>query len=97
MKQYLEERGVKNIVEEQSAKNTIENAVYCSKIVKKEIGEEDQLEIKIITSDFHVKRSKMIFEHYFKFKSEFISAKTPISSAEYDKLLIRESKFIKNL
>jgi len=76
MKQYLVEKGVpeKKIIEEPLATNTIENAMYCCKMMKDE-QENNMLSINnvtLVTSDFHLERSRIIFEHFLArtFKEE---------------------------
>src|SRR5699024_5327342 len=46
-----------NIIEESSSKDTVENAIYSMKIVKKKLNS-----ITLITSDSHMKRAYILFK-----------------------------------
>jgi uncharacterized SAM-binding protein YcdF (DUF218 family) len=98
MKEYLVKAKIpKNIILlEISASNTYENATYSYKIIKNRLKE--NIKIHIITSDFHIQRSKIIFEHIFKNISiSMIPSVTPIDTIEYLKLEQNEKHLINKL
>lgn len=69
MKEYCVEQGVPEdaIIEENKAKNTIENAFYSTKIMKEQ-GFKSAI---VVSSRTHLKRSKMLFSQY-NFDFEYI-------------------------
>jgi len=85
--EVMKELAIKNGVEESKiiledeAKNTIENVLNTREIME-EIGHMDK--VVIITSDYHMERSKKIFEFVFgkDFKIECIEDTPPISASE---------------
>lgn len=61
MKRYLFEHNVNNVIKEEKSTDTYENLLFSKEIIEKHSGKSiDQLKIKIITSDFHLLRSKML-------------------------------------
>eukprot|EP01024_Parvocaulis_polyphysoides_P015538 TRINITY_DN1682_c0_g1_i2.p5 TRINITY_DN1682_c0_g1~~TRINITY_DN1682_c0_g1_i2.p5 ORF type:complete len:161 (-),score=2.65 TRINITY_DN1682_c0_g1_i2:516-998(-) len=50
------------IIIEDQARNTIENALYCLELLKNRIKNK----IVVVTSDFHLTRSRLLFETVFK-------------------------------
>ena len=82
MKKYLVKHKIPEniIIKENQARNTIENAIYSKKLTILNKSTDDN-NIVVITSDFHVPRSKIIFVNEFgKHRNiTFIGAKTQIS------------------
>lgn len=64
MKKYLVENGIpeEKIILENQARNTVENAQYSLQIVSKYHLEN----VIVITSPYHKKRTKIIFDQFFK-------------------------------
>jgi len=82
----------KDILKEDSSRNTIENLLYSKDIIKKHKWKS----IIIVTSDFHILRTKYIFKKIFgkEYKAIFVPVKTSIGIKRY---LIYTLKEIKNL
>ena len=73
MAKYLEEHGINKdkIYIENKATNTIQNFEYSYKIAKKIIENNSNYKIGLVTSDFHMKRTKFIAKEFFgKFYNE---------------------------
>ena len=65
MKRYLESNGIdaKKVIKEEHATDTYENLQYSKEIIEKHSGKSiENLNIKVITSGFHLLRSKMLCE-----------------------------------
>jgi uncharacterized SAM-binding protein YcdF (DUF218 family) len=61
MKRYLVEHNVVNVLKEEKSTDTYENLLFSKEIIEKHSGKSiEELKIKIITSDFHMLRSKML-------------------------------------
>ena len=61
MERYLKENGLENIIKEDKSTNTRENLLNAAEIIKNDCGKEvKDLEIKIISSDYHCFRAKML-------------------------------------
>lgn len=62
MKRYLVEKGVKEeIIMEDKSRNTRENLIFSKEIIEKDSNKKiEDMDIKIITSDFHALRSNLI-------------------------------------
>lgn len=61
MKRYLIKNKVKNVIKEEHSTDTYENLEFSKQIIEKHSGKSiDELNIKIITSGFHLLRSKML-------------------------------------
>ena len=74
--------------------NTIEDALYSHKIVEKHKVKD----IIVVTSDFHMKRVKYIFDILFKgYRIRFAAAKTNTSSAQLQALRNHEKKAMTKL
>lgn len=74
MKDYLLTKGVleNNILLENKSTSTFENMEYSKKIIDEQSSE---YSLGIVTTDFHIFRSKMIASRVFDSKCEFQSAK----------------------
>lgn len=61
MKRYLVEHNVINVLKEEKSTDTYENLLYSKEIIEKHSGKSiSELRVKIISSDFHLLRSKML-------------------------------------
>ena len=50
----------------------------------------------LVTSDFHMERAKLVFNHVFpQLSFEYVKAETVVSKVEFDKLVAHEKKAIK--
>jgi vancomycin permeability regulator SanA len=103
LKDYIPENKMYKEIE---AKSTFENAIYSKNMITNTLIKN----IYVLTSDFHIDRSKYIFENifnYYKIKPEnvtktlfnifMISAETPINKTEMQKLINKEKVFISYL
>lgn len=65
MKRYLVKNGIasENVIKEEKSTDTYENLKFSKEIIEKHSGKKiEDLDIKIITSGFHLLRSKMLCE-----------------------------------
>lgn len=79
MKRYLVENGVseKRILVEDNARNTMENFKFSREIIEKNSGKKiNELNIKIITSNYHCFRSSILAKRNGYSKLSFIGNKT---------------------
>ena len=61
MGNYLKERGIENIIIEDKSENTKENLLFSKELIIKDSGKDlSELKIKIISSDYHCFRAKML-------------------------------------
>ncbi len=61
MKRYLAENSIFNVLKEEESTDTYENLLYSKKIIEEHSGKSiSELKVKIISSDFHLLRSKML-------------------------------------
>lgn len=61
MKRYLVKNNVNNVLMEENSTDTYENLLFSKEVIEKHSGKPiNELKIKIITSDFHLLRSKML-------------------------------------
>lgn len=97
MKKYLVERKIpeKIIIEENKAMNTIENAIYSKKIIMKDNSKHN---IIVVTSDFHVPRSNIIFSHEFgkHYNIPFIGADTQINDVHERRKIYNNERILIN-
>lgn len=79
MKRYLVARGIKEerIITEDKSTSTMENFKYSGQILRERIGG-DVGEITVITSNFHIFRTKMLAKRN-GFTPYCISSRTPVS------------------
>jgi uncharacterized SAM-binding protein YcdF (DUF218 family) len=65
MAQFLENRGVKpgQILIENAARTTYQNAEFVQKILAHQSGLPAHPEIAVLTSDYHTRRSLLVFKH----------------------------------
>ena len=70
MKTFLMRYGIskKNILKEPDSKNTIENCIFSYLLISKWLNNRIQNEINIhlITNDYHIKRAEIIFKFFLK-------------------------------
>jgi uncharacterized SAM-binding protein YcdF (DUF218 family) len=65
MAQYLAAHGAKEpLLMENSARTTWQNAEFVKKILDRQAGLPSHPEIVILTSDFHARRARLVFEHW---------------------------------
>lgn len=78
MKNYLLSNKVKNsdIIMEDKSTNTYENLYNAKKLIDKDSKDVNQKKIGIITNDFHVLRTRMLFERIYTNKSYISSVNT---------------------
>lgn len=89
--EYLIQQGIPkaDILEIAQSQNTIEDALLSKPIVHKYGAKQ----LVIVTSDFHMKRARHIFERVFKgFRMDFSPAKTAFSEERYRILLRQEEE-----
>lgn len=61
MENYLKEHGIENIIIEDKSENTKENLLFSKELIIKDSGKDlSELKIKIISSDYHCFRAKML-------------------------------------
>jgi|SRR3990167_6856023 len=95
-RQFLIKNGIpeRDILEFAESRYTVEDALLSKPIVE-HYGIE---RIVVVTSDFHMKRARYIFERVFDgFELEFSEAKTNFSPEEYQKLNAHEKKELERL
>jgi uncharacterized SAM-binding protein YcdF (DUF218 family) len=94
MKEYLIKNNIpdKKIYCETKSINTIQNGEFTYPMIKHQPFD---TKIYVLTSDFHCKRSEIIFKHFYKnFIINMIEANTPISKNELESLQNNENKLI---
>lgn len=97
MKRYLMNIGnvpKEKIITENKAQNTVENALFSLKIISKYTNIKS---ITIITSKFHMKRVKHIFNHYFKNLNAnivFLTTKNGLTNTQTKIRLSNEKKYL---
>ena len=92
MKQYAISKGTprKNILKEEDSMNTIGNAFFTLKNILKP---RKWNKILVVTSDYHLTRTKFIFQHVMKkHKIEFVASKTIVTAKERKEIEKREKK-----
>jgi len=104
MKEYLIQSNIPSeiIFTETFSSNTYENAIYSYEMIKHLSNHPNHpnhpIQIHTITSDFHIKRSKIIFETIFtRIPIIMVASVTPIVPKEYAKLEQNESYLIAKL
>jgi uncharacterized SAM-binding protein YcdF (DUF218 family) len=96
MKKYLIDNyniPSKQIITEARSKTTIENSHECLKIIKTLSNVKS---LTIVSSKFHIKRVKLIFNHVFnntKYKKNYISSKNGIIGDILRKRIVNENKY----
>jgi len=97
MKEYLVKKGISSnkIYCERNSINTIENGEFTYEMVN---YMNENTQIYVLTSEFHLKRAEMIFKYYFKnFIIKMVGANTPISKTELNNLKNKEIFLIDRL
>ncbi len=72
---YFTNKGIskKKIILEEESKDTLGNAIYCKKLfVKQKLSKQ----IILITSNYHLKRSLVVFQHIFGKPYKFVGKKS---------------------
>jgi uncharacterized SAM-binding protein YcdF (DUF218 family) len=96
MKQFLLKKGISNdkILIEDKSQDTAGNALFTKQIIKKHGWKN----ILVITSDFHIKRTKATFKIIFgnEYKISCKGAMTNLSSEKHKEIKKRELKSIKD-
>ena len=95
MKKYLMQKGInsKNIFKEKKSRDTFGNAFFSKKIIRTLRGRS----LVIITSDYHLNRTKLIFKKIFgkNYKIKYIKSKTlkkiPFQKLEKDSLIVTKA------
>jgi uncharacterized SAM-binding protein YcdF (DUF218 family) len=93
---YLISKGVpeRDILEFAESSNTLEDAELSWPIIQK-YGVE---RVIVVTSDFHMQRTRMIFEkRYLGISILFAESKTHLSQKELDKLKLKEKRALAQL
>lgn len=87
MKRYLVQNGIeeKRVLIEDNARNTMENFKFSKEIIEKNSGKTiDELNIKVITSNYHCFRSSILAKRNGYIKLSFIGNKTnPLLAPTY--------------
>eukprot|EP00164_Ancoracysta_twista_P003644 GFYU01004882.1.p1 GENE.GFYU01004882.1~~GFYU01004882.1.p1 ORF type:complete len:487 (-),score=51.11 GFYU01004882.1:285-1745(-) len=89
MGQWLSQHGITPILEER-ANNTVENAHWSKKIIDG-LGLAKEVQIMMVTSDFHMPRSSLIFLHYFASANLLFR---PVPSSQVAPAQQREPEFL---
>ena len=78
MKRYLIEKGIKEeIIMEDKSRNTKENLLFSKQIIEKDANKKiENINIKIISSDFHALRSSLIANSLGYEEKSFYTNKT---------------------
>ena len=101
MKEYLIQSNIPSeiIFTETFSSNTYENAIYSYKMIKHLSNHPNHpIQIHTITSDFHIERSKIIFESIFThIPIIMVASLTAIPPEEYSSLERHESYLITKL
>jgi len=98
MKEYLEKEGLpkEKIILEEESKDTLGNAYFTKLNV---LEPKKWYKVIIVTSDFHLERTKYIFKKVFgnKYKIEFITSSSDLTKQVIKRLETRERKVLKIL
>lgn len=104
MKKYLMDNKIPEeiIIEENKAINTIENAIYSKNIITQcasEKKDNQNINILVITSDFHIPRSKIIFSNTFGkyYDIAYVGSNTQCDKEELKKINDKEIYLINKL
>lgn len=86
---------------DKKAKTTIENAINI-RYKLNNVLKNFKVNLYVVTSDFHIDRAKLLFEHYFNDKNIdckiiMISSRTNVTENEYNLLKLYEKKMISKL
>jgi len=95
-KQYLIENGISenDFLDFALSKNTVDDAVKIKPIVSKL----KNINLTIITSDYHLNRVKLIFNKILEqYKIKFIGVESDLQKEEYDALTLHEKNAIKSI
>lgn len=92
-KQYLIEKGLleEDFLDFALSENTVDDAVKIKPI----ISELEKIKLKIITSDYHLKRVKIIFNEILEnYMMDFIGVESNLEPEEYNALVQHEKNAI---
>lgn len=95
-KEYLKDKGIPkySFLEDALSSNTVDDAVKTKKIISKY----DNPKLIVITSDFHIKRVKLIFNEIFHGKNiNFIKSKNCLPKNQLLKIIEHETKSINSI
>ena len=95
-KEYLVERGFTEecFLDVALSENTVDDAVKIKFIVSKL----ENIDLTIITSDYHLERVKLIFNEIFEsYNMTFVGVKSVLEKKIYETLVLHEEKAIKNI
>jgi len=95
-KQYLLRKGIplKEILEFTESKNTVEDALLSKEIIESL----DTNKVIVVTSDFHMARTKYIFNRFWKgYSLTFSEVKTEVLFPELEKLQAHETEALQEL
>lgn len=95
-KKYLIENGLSesNFLAFALSENTVDDAIKVKSIV----SNLDNVELTVITSDFHVERAKLIFNEVLKeYEIEFLGVKSDLTEEELIKLTAHEHRAITSI
>ena len=95
-KQYLTAKGIleEDFLDFALSENTVDDAVKIRPIISKL----EEIELKIITSDYHLNRVKMIFNKILEdYVVNFVGEKSKMNQEEYNTLLQHEKKAINSI
>jgi len=92
-KRYLLEKGVseESFLDNALSANTVDDAVKIKSIISKL----EHVNLKIITSDYHLQRVKLIFNKILnEFNLQYFGVKSPLEKADLEPLIDHEQKAI---
>ncbi len=95
-KKYLIEKGIPEdrFLENALSGNTVEDAVKTKEI----ISSLRDIQLTIITSDYHLKRVKLIFKELLKtYKLDFFGVKTNYEKEKLNALIVHEEKAMEGI
>jgi len=95
-KEYLLKKGISesNFLESAISNNTVDDAVKIKEIISKH----KKLKLLIITSDFHLNRTKLIFKEVLKeYTLEFVAAENNLPRHQLKKIIEHEKKSINKI
>jgi uncharacterized SAM-binding protein YcdF (DUF218 family) len=91
--EFLISRGVPptDILEFAESSNTLEDAILSKRILERY----DVESVRVITSDFHMPRARLLFQKIFPSQTiEFVDAPAGLSPIEYEKVCLHEQEAI---
>lgn len=95
-KQYLIEKGLleEDFLDFALSRHTVDDAVKIKLI----IAELENIKLTIITSDYHLKRVKLIFKEILEsYIMDFVGVESSMSQEEFDTAVLHENKAINSI